>query len=120
MRYFLSLVLILMFFSCERALPTDDSVVKTPSHLLSVEQFTDMYYDAQLTEGAVRLEVGKGAKSKEISAYLYQQLFDKYGISEEDFEANIKYYASDPELMQEIQTEVVNRLTLEESRLTNQ
>ena len=120
MRYLLSLVLILMLFSCERALPKDESVIKIPNHLLSEEVFTELYYDAQLTEGAVRIEIGKGVKSKEISAYLYQQLFDKYGITKDDFEANIRYYASDPEVMQEIQTEVVNRLTLEESKLTNQ
>jgi len=120
MRYILFIIFSVALFSCTQELPTDKDVVQVPEHLLSEEEFTNMYYEAQLTEAAVRIEIGKGANSKEISRYLYDQLFAKYEISETDFEANIKYYASHPKKMQEIQTEVVNRLTLEEATFTNQ
>ena len=120
MRYYILIFLVFTIVSCERTLPTEETVLQIPENLLSKEVFTEMYYDAQLTEGAVRSEISKGGKSDEISRYLYEQLFEKYKISEADFKANIKYYASDPEAMQEIQTEVVNRLSLEESKLMNQ
>jgi len=120
MRYFIISILALLMMSCQSQLPTDDTTAQTPKHLLSEEVFTNLYYDAQLTEAAVRIEIGKGAKSKEISRYLYDQLFQRYGISESDFKENLRYYASDPSKMQEIQTEVVNRLTKKEAELMNQ
>ena len=120
MRYILFILFSVALISCTQELPTDKTVEQVPEHLLSEQVFTNMYYDAQLTESAVRLEIGKGSNSKEISRYLYDQLFEKYEITEADFKENIKYYASHPKKMQEIQTEVVNRLTQKEAALTNQ
>lgn len=120
MRYIILLLLSFSLLACNRTLSTDAEVAQVPENLLSQEVFTNLYYDSQLTEAAVRIEISKGTNTKEISRYLYEQLFEKYGITEEDFKANIRYYASDPALMQEIQTEVVNRLTKKEAELTNQ
>lgn len=120
MRYFLIFLFSALLISCTQELPTDKTVEQIPERLLDEQEFTNMYYDAQLIESVVRLEVGKGADSKEVSLYLYDQLFKKYGITEADFKTNIRYYASDPQKMQKIQTEVVNRLTKKEASLTNQ
>ncbi len=120
MRYLLISLLAVFLFACQQELPTDASVTQVPEHLLTKEVFTNLYYDAQQTESAVRIEVGKGGDSKEASRYLYKQLFKKYGITEADFKANLKYYSSNPAQMQAIQTEVVNRLTQKEAALTNQ
>jgi len=120
MKYFFLFLITVALASCNAELPTDDTVKQMPEHLLSLEVFTELYYDTQLTEAAIRVEIGKGAKAKEISKFLYEQLFKKYGISTEDFSDNISYYASDPKQMSEIQTEVVNRLSKQESELTNQ
>lgn len=120
MRYFIFFFISFTLFACQEGLPTDDVISQKPENLLSKEVFVDLYYDTQLTEAAIRIEIGKGAKAKEVSAYLYEQLFKKYGITNSDFQANIKYYASDPRQMSKIQTEVVNRLTKNESKLRNQ
>ena len=120
MRYLILLLFSFSLMSCNQELPTDKEVSQAPKNLLTKEVFTNLYYDSQLTEAAVRNEIAKGTNTKDISTYLYRELFDKYDITEEDFKDNIRYYASDPELMQEIQTEVVNRLTKKEAELTNQ
>jgi hypothetical protein len=120
MKYFFLFILSISLFSCDTELSTDDSVREEPTHLLSKEVFTDLYYDIQLTEAAVRIEIGKGADSKEISAYLYEELLEKYGITPTDLKENVRYYSSDPQQMSEIQTNVVNRLTKKEAELTNQ
>ena len=120
MKYFVLFILSISLFSCDTQLPMDDSIHEEPTHLLSKEDFTNLYYDIQLTEAAVRIEIGKGADTKEISAYLYEELLKKYGITTTDLKENVRYYASDPQQMSEIQTEVVNRLTKKEAELTNQ
>jgi len=71
-------------------------------------------------EAAIRQEIGKGSNAEDMSRYFYPQLFEKYHITEKEFKENMKYYARSPKLMQEIQTDMVNRLAKKEEELTNQ
>jgi heme oxygenase len=114
------LVLLSGLTACSNTGSDSGDVAATPKNLLDKEQFTNMLTDSYLIEAAIRQGVGKGQKAEELSKYYYPRLFEKYHISEDDFKANIKYYASQPELMQEIQTDMVNRLSLKEEELTNQ
>lgn len=122
MRLLLILLLSLTLFSCDNSISDnqDQGVNQVPEHLLSQEEFTNMLTDSYFVEAAIRQEVGKGAKGEEMSRYFYPQLFEKYHITEQDFKDNIKYYARNPELMQQIQTDMVNRLAIKEEELTNQ
>ncbi len=120
MKYILFLLMSLSVIACNQGPSADDNANSKPENLLPKEKFIELYYDAELVEAAVRVEIGKGAKAEEISKVFYENLFQKYHITEKDFSENIRYYASDPEQMSEIQTIVVNRLTKKESELTNQ
>jgi heme oxygenase len=118
------LLILLVFLTglsaCSNAGMDHDDVADVPKNLLDKEEFTNMLTDSYLIEAAIRQGVGKGQKAEELSKYYYPRLFEKYHITEEDFKENIKYYASQPELMQEIQTDMVNRLSVKEEELTNQ
>lgn len=118
-------LIILLFFSlvlssCGSSIENEDNVAAVPNNLLPKEQFVDMLTDSYMIEAAIRQGVGKGENAEELSSFFYPKLFKKYHISEQDFKENIRYYSSQPELMQEIQTEVVDRLSLKEQELTNQ
>jgi len=120
MKYFLLFLISFSMMSCTQGVLEDKDAKSKPENILSKEVFTELYYDTQLVEAAIRVEIGKGADSKEISKFYYENLFKKYHITEKDFQDNIRYYASNPEQMSEIQTVVVNRLSKKEAELTNQ
>ena len=121
MRYSLIIIFTFFLFSCNnQESTTDKGLYQKPDHLLSRKEFTNIFEEVYLVDGAVRIEMSKGVNSTDISRYLYDELFKKYEITYEVYLENLDYYALDPLVMQEIQTEVVNRLTKKESTLTNQ
>jgi len=120
MRWLLIIFLTFSLFSCENFTNKEQDVNQIPKNLLNQEEFTNMLTDSYYIESIIRQEVGKGANANEMSRYFYPQLFEKYHITEQDFKENIKYYARNPELMQQIQTDMVNRLAVKEEELTNQ
>lgn len=119
MRWISLIVLSFLLFSCGDPIDQESVVNKAPDKLLSKEVFTEMLMDSYMMESAIRLEVSRGATDEEMSQYFYPQLFEKYDITEEEFKENIKFYSRDPKLMQEIQTTMVNRLTIKEEELMN-
>ncbi len=118
LRFVVILIISLFLFSCGSQ-NEDTNIESKPEHLLDKEEFTNMLTDSYLIEAAIRQGLGKGENAADLSRYFYPKLFEKYNITEEDFKENIRYYSSRPELMQEIQTEMVNRLSHKEEELNN-
>ena len=118
LRLLIILIISFFLFSCGSQ-NEDPNVSSKPDKLLDKEEFTNMLTDSYLIEAAIRQGLGKGEDAADLSRYFYPELFKKYNITEEDFKENIRYYSSRPELMQEIQTEMVNRLSHTEEELNN-
>lgn len=67
--------------------------------------------EAYLLEGFYAVETGYHYElMKPEIAQSYQDLFDKYHLSQEDFDRSMHYYSKHPKVYDEIHAEVVRRL----------
>ncbi len=94
--------------------------IQKPDPFLEQDVFTNIMVDIRLIESAIRQKVSTGSNDKELSKWYYDDLFAKYKINAQQLEANIMYYAQNPEEMAIINERVVERLTTLESEVKTQ
>jgi len=56
---------------------------------------------------------------KQMSSY-YQQVFDRHGVTKEQFETTIQWYAAHPEEMEKVYGEVSDLLSRRQAIITNE
>jgi len=89
----------------------DPDVEVAPDGLLDKDKFTEVMVDVQLVEGMKVHKLGpKREKSPDMEA-MYANIFAKYEINQEDFEATYDYYKSRPEEMELIYEQVLDSLS---------
>ena len=108
MKKLLMLFFGMLLFSCAGS--QEDALVK-PENLIEKEKMIEVLADFRLVEGTVRQMAGYGKDTKELAKYYYDKVFEKHQITLEQFQQNMEYYSQQPEVMYEISSEVVNRLT---------
>ncbi len=89
-------------------------------NIISQEQFVNVMVDVRLAESIIRLERVKGRDTKVVTKQLYSSIFKKYHINAKRFNASVKYYASQPKLMYDIDEKVVERLSDKEAEVKAQ
>jgi len=89
----------------------DPDVEVAPDGLLDKDKFTEVMVDVQLVEGMKVHKLGpKREKSPDMEA-MYANIFAKYEINQEDFDATYDYYKSRPEEMELIYEQVLDSLS---------
>ena len=89
--------------------------------ILSEAEFANMLKEVHLAEAAFELNKIKGLKNaKNTLANNYQLIYKKYNITDTDFSESLDYYAENPEKLEKIYTDVLERLTNEHSTLDQQ
>tara|TARA_R110002096_G_scaffold115365_2_gene249903 strand:- start:122111 stop:122620 length:510 start_codon:yes stop_codon:yes gene_type:complete len=98
------LVLAIFLFSCESKNTDELNVEDT----LSPEKMIEILTDIHIVEGA---KIGRKIMGDTLmmDAY-YQKVFSKYQIDKKQFEANYRYYSSEPKRMDDIYEKVVENL----------
>lgn len=86
-------------------------VVNKPDRLLTQEQLIEVMVDFRIAEASIRHIAGKGENTKKITPYYYKPMLQKHNITIEEYGANLEYYSHDPDKMDQIYAEVVNRLS---------
>jgi hypothetical protein len=82
-----------------------------PDGLLDKDKFTEVMVDVQLVEGMKVHKLGpKREKSPDMEA-MYANIFAKYGIDQEDFDATYDYYKARPDEMELIYEQVLDSLS---------
>lgn len=71
-----------------------------------IEVMTDVY----LVEAMLTQKKQQGEPISDLSHDCYQQLFDHYGITEDDLEENMAYYTRQPAVLEVIMDSVAHRL----------
>ncbi len=89
-------------------------------NIISQEQFVNVMVDVRLAESIIRLQRVKGRDTKVVTKQLYSSIFKKYHINFKRFNASVKYYASQPKLMYDIDEKVVERLSDKEAEVKAQ
>ena len=95
---------ILSVLSCNR------QKAYTPEVLLSESQMIDIMTDVQIIEADINSQKTKGLIIGDEPSMYYNQLFKHYGITDNIFSQNLKYYTLDPTTLEKIMDSVTNRL----------
>jgi len=93
-----------LLLSCGRK---DDAFVK-PEGILSQDSMATIMTDIHLIEGA---KVGRKIMGDTLTVEnYYSKVYDKYGITKEEFEKNFAFYNRHPEKMDQIFESVIEKL----------
>ena len=91
-----------------------------PDKFLSKETMINAMVDFGIAEASIRQMASKGEDTNKITPFYYKPVLEKYDITIEDYHANLTYYARDPEMMDELYKEVVNRLVILQATVRSQ
>jgi len=110
------LLLIIFLVSCKTN-TSSDAYTKAP---IPEDKFVKVMVDVRLAESIIRKQSSKGKNTENITKKLYASLFEKYSITQNEFESSIKLYSSNPDKMYEINEKVVENLSELESEVKTQ
>ena len=105
-------VLIAFAVSC---VPKPDNT--PPPGLIDRDKFARVMVDVQLIEGMRVHKLGPRRQNMVNMVPMYEGVFEKHGITEEEFRKTFDYYKDHPDLMKEVYEQVVDSLTTLEVRV---
>lgn len=88
----------------------------TPKPLLSPERMIEIGMDIRLAEAHLGATVPAGAGQELVESEtkkVYTPILAHYGLSLDEYQANVRYYVGKPQKMQAIQDEIAKRLRAE-------
>ena len=115
--FFLTILLTIVFISSCGHLKKKP---KAPEGLIPKTEFIDIMVDVRMVETSIRQKISKGNNAIKSTDYYYSYVFKKHNITPEQFNKSLKYYSSEVKEMQDINVQVVERLTQMESEVKAQ
>ncbi len=114
---FLTILLTIVFVSsCDHL----KEKPKAPEGLIPKMEFIDIMVDVRMVETSIRQKISRGNNAIKSTDYYYSYVFKKHNITAEQFNTSLKYYSSEVKEMQDINVQVVERLTQMESEVKAQ
>lgn len=110
-------LLAFVLFACSSSGKRPETV-DTPEDIIDYEQMVDIVVDYHLAESTVKYYTRYGAQPKPISEKVYAAVFEKHNISRAEFRKSIKYYTADTERMQILYSDVMERLSSLDSKIS--
>jgi len=86
-----------------------------PKDVLPRETVKQILVEANEVEGALKANFILGDSAKQIAPTLYAQIYERHQTTAEEFKKSIDWYFEHPEILEDIQKDVVAKL-LEEER----
>ena len=92
-----------------------------PQDILSEKEFVVVLKDVHLAEANFELQKNKGLENaKNELSNLYTSIYKKHNVSEEKFKETLNFYAQNPEKLERIYTNILEKLTKDRSALDQQ
>lgn len=110
------LMLITLLLSCK----TNTNSQEYKNATIKEDEFVKLMVDMRIADIIIRKQISIGNNSTKITKRLYDSIFEKYNITKEEFENNIKLYSANPAKMYEINERVVEQLSQLESEVKAQ
>jgi hypothetical protein len=85
--------------------------LEAPEHLISKDDMVNVLTDIYVTEGILAYQRMNKNLTSEMSANYYQIVFKEHQINHHILKENLRYYNSNPEVMEEILEEVLANLS---------
>jgi len=105
-RIILTIFVILNFISCKN----EEENKKPDGVILSQEDFTNLILDVQLVEGHLNTNRVNQVFIMDSANNYYKEVFDRHGITLQEYKENLKYYSAQPQLLSDIYTNVEKQL----------
>ncbi|MBI1222024.1 MAG: DUF4296 domain-containing protein [Bacteroidetes bacterium] len=81
-----------------------------PKEIIQPGEMEDIILEANLIEGALKANLILGDSAKKVAPSLYKEVYDSHHITDSAFQASVDWYFEHPEIMEEIQKQVIARL----------
>jgi|688.fasta_scaffold459982_2 hypothetical protein len=108
------LFLVVSLIACGRK----EAAQEIPDDILPMEKFSEIMTDVHLLEAVNNQKMIREDDQKVMTAEYYEQVFEKYQISREEFEKSYTFWVSRPEDMMLIYDQVINNLNKMEEQET--
>ena len=108
-KYFI-LVITIAFFAC-----TNRS--KVPEYVIPQQDMVDIFVDIHLMDGLMTANRIRQKMIKKDSLNYYDIIFEKYGITQNDFDTSLQFYSRNINKYDKIYEQVLNKLTEIEAKL---
>lgn len=102
---------LLLFFFIATVVACQSGEVTIPDDVVPKDKFARIMIDVQLTEGLKSQYTHRKSLGSDYVRVLYDELFEKHGITEEEFQHSFKFYRTYPALMEEIYEQVLDSLS---------
>lgn len=102
--FFFSILFLLVAVSCNQK-------EKLPPGILPEEKMIAVMVEFQLAEAAILQKQKKGEDINFYTQYYYNSILDKNKITRKEFTESVDYYKTRMDAMDELYTEVLNRLS---------
>ena len=86
-----------------------------PQDLLTEDKMVAILLDINIAEGGMKARYVLGDSAKALAPYLYDHIYDKHGVSRDQFDRNLDYYLHQPGKMDKIYEQVITELSIRES-----
>lgn len=104
---FLIASIVLFLASCQ----SDRNI---PAEVLPPETMKNILVDVNVVEGGLKANFILADSAKKVAPTLYEEVYERYGTNAADFQKSIRWYFEHPEILEEIQRDVVAELLLRE------
>ncbi len=98
-------------FSCSSE-SEENEFIPPKEQVLSKEEFTKLMTDVQLIEGHLNTNRVNQVFIMDSAKNYYKEIFERYGITEQEYRDNLKYYSAHPKLLEEVYIQVEENLVL--------
>lgn len=103
------IAIVILFMSCDGK-PDIYAVPEEPADLLSQEKFTQVLMEMQLLEATLKLKlIRKNDIQERIPGY-FEEVFEKFEVTEEQFRSSLAFYNGQPLKTTEIYDSIEQRL----------
>lgn len=81
-----------------------------PEDVLPRETIKEILVEANMVEGALKANFILGDSAKKVAPTLYEEIYTRHNTNAEEFKNSIDWYFEHPEILEEIQKDVVAKL----------
>ncbi|MBN2682590.1 MAG: DUF4296 domain-containing protein [Bacteroidales bacterium] len=85
--------------------------------VIDEEKFIDILVDVHIADAILSININYNNAELFVPENFYFQVLNNHGISREDFDRSIEYYADDPAVLQKIYEKVSEKIGIKESQI---
>ena len=112
------LIASLMLLACLSSCNSKKQVMEKPDNLINRITLVNILADSYLIESTLQLSPNDTLSRDELARLYYKDLFDRYHITNEQFESSVAYYISEEKSAEKLLNDAAALIVSKKSELT--